>query len=79
MDVGTQTHRFHSAPFSRRTTLAQVMEVKPQRLLLQLQTESVTGRHGRATCVFSFLCGHTFHRREFATHFRSVRTEESGP
>uniref|UniRef100_A0A3P8VE97 F-box protein 40 n=1 Tax=Cynoglossus semilaevis TaxID=244447 RepID=A0A3P8VE97_CYNSE len=75
VDVGTQTHRFHSAPLSRRTTLAQVMEVKPQRLLLQLQTESVTGRHSRATCVFSFLCGHTFHRREFATHFRNVHGE----
>ncbi|XP_060942322.1 F-box only protein 40-like [Limanda limanda] len=72
IDVGTQTHSFRSAPFKRRTTLAEVMEDRPLRLRLQLQAESVNSRHSRASCVFAFLCGHTFHRREFAAHVRNV-------
>ncbi|XP_040907605.1 F-box only protein 40-like [Toxotes jaculatrix] len=75
VDVGTQTYSFRSAPFKRKTTLAEVMVGKPPKLHLQLQAESVNSRHSRATCVFTFLCGHTFHRREFATHFRNVHSE----
>ncbi|KAG7515631.1 F-box only protein 40-like [Solea senegalensis] len=75
IDIGTQTHAFHSAPFKRKTTLAEVTVDKPVKLHLQLQAESVNSRHSRATCVFTFLCGHTFHRREFATHFRNVHSE----
>ncbi|XP_035482969.2 F-box only protein 40-like isoform X1 [Scophthalmus maximus] len=75
VDVGTQTHSFRSAPFKRKTTLAEVMVDRPQRLQLQLQAESVNSRHSRASCVFTFLCGHTFHRREFATHFRNIHSD----
>lgn len=73
VDVGTQTHSFRSAPFKGRTTLADVMVDKPPKLRLQLQAERVNSRHNRASCVFSFLCGHSFLRREFSTHFRSLR------
>lgn len=70
VDVGTQTHSFRSAPFKGKTTLAEVMVERPLKLHLQLQAESVNSRHNRASCVFTYVCGHTFHRREFATHFR---------
>lgn len=70
VDEGTQTHSFRSAPFKKRAVLAEVMADRPLKLHLQLQAESVNSRYNRASCVFSFLCGHTFHRREFATHFR---------
>uniref|UniRef100_A0AAX7V5E1 F-box protein 40, tandem duplicate 1 n=1 Tax=Astatotilapia calliptera TaxID=8154 RepID=A0AAX7V5E1_ASTCA len=64
IDVGTQTYSFRSAPFKGKTTLAEVMVDRPLKLHLQLQAESVNSRHNRASCVFTFLCGHTFHRRE---------------
>lgn len=70
VDIGTQTHSFRTAPFKAETTLAEVTADRPLKLHLQLQSERVSGRHSRASCVFTFLCGHTFHRREFATHFR---------
>ncbi|KAM9332838.1 F-box only protein 40-like [Pholidichthys leucotaenia] len=75
IDVGTQTHSFLSAPFKRSTTLAEVMVDRPLKLHLELQAESVNSRHNRATCVFTFQCGHTFHRREFAQHFRNVHSD----
>ncbi|KAM9788524.1 LOW QUALITY PROTEIN: F-box only protein 40-like [Neosynchiropus ocellatus] len=75
MDVGTQTHSFRSAPFRNRTTLAEVMADRPLKLHLQLQAESVSSRHNRASSVFAFICGHTFHRREFPTHCRNVHCD----
>ncbi|KAM6907214.1 F-box only protein 40-like [Xenentodon cancila] len=75
VDAGTQTHSFRSAPFKAKTTLAEVMADRPLRLHLQLQEESVNSRNNRASCVFTFLCGHTFHRREFSTHFRNVHSD----
>ncbi|KAM4547588.1 F-box only protein 40-like [Fundulus diaphanus] len=75
VDVGTQTHSFRTAPFKQKTTLAEVLGDRPPRLLLQLQTESVNSRNNRTSCAFTFLCGHTFHRREFATHFRNVHSD----
>lgn len=78
VDVGTQTFSFRSAPFKGRTTLADVMLDKPRKLRLQLQAERVNSRHNRASCVFSFLCGHSFLRREFATHFRCLSPGEGG-
>uniref|UniRef100_A0A667ZCQ6 F-box protein 40 n=1 Tax=Myripristis murdjan TaxID=586833 RepID=A0A667ZCQ6_9TELE len=75
VDVGTQTHVFCTAPFKGNTTLADVMVERPLKLHLQLQAESVNSRHNRASSVFTFLCGHTFHRREFATHFRNVHSD----
>ncbi|XP_062289516.1 F-box only protein 40-like [Scomber scombrus] len=75
VDLGTQTHSFRSAPFKGKTTLSDVMVDRPLKLHLQLQTESVNSRHHRASSVFTFRCGHTFHRREFATHFRNVHSD----
>uniref|UniRef100_A0A3P8TLB5 F-box protein 40 n=1 Tax=Amphiprion percula TaxID=161767 RepID=A0A3P8TLB5_AMPPE len=75
VDIGTQTHSFRSAPFKEKTTLSDVMVDRPLELNLQLQAESVNSRHNRASSVFTFICGHTFHRREFATHFRNVHSD----
>ncbi|KAM9728052.1 F-box only protein 40 [Menidia menidia] len=75
VDLGTQTHSFRSAPFKTKTTLAEVMVDRPLKLHLQLQAESVNSRNNRASCAFSFICNHTFHRREFATHFRNVHSD----
>ncbi|XP_040036664.2 F-box only protein 40 [Gasterosteus aculeatus] len=75
VDVATQTHSFRTAPFKASTTLAEVTVDRPLKLHLQLQSERVNSRNTRANSVFSFLCGHTFHRREFSTHFRNVHCD----
>uniref|UniRef100_A0A3P9IQ39 F-box protein 40, tandem duplicate 2 n=1 Tax=Oryzias latipes TaxID=8090 RepID=A0A3P9IQ39_ORYLA len=75
VDVGTQTHSFRSAPFKGKTTLAEVMAGRPLKLHLQLQAESVNSRNNRASCAFTFICGHTFHRKEYSTHFRNVHSD----
>ncbi|KAF7669088.1 hypothetical protein LDENG_00252010 [Lucifuga dentata] len=75
VDEGTQTHSFRSAPFKGRTTLSDVVVGKPLKLHLQLQAECVNSRHNKGSCVFTFLCGHTFHRGEIATHFRNVHSD----
>ncbi|XP_077403767.1 F-box only protein 40-like isoform X2 [Vanacampus margaritifer] len=76
VDVGTQTHRFRSAPFKRGSTVAEVTGDRSQkRLHLTLQDESASGRHNRACCAFNFLCGHSFLRREFAAHVRNVHCD----
>uniref|UniRef100_UPI003AAF378D F-box only protein 40-like n=1 Tax=Centroberyx gerrardi TaxID=166262 RepID=UPI003AAF378D len=75
VDEGTQTHSFCTAPFKRKTTLAEVTVERPLKLRLQLQAESVNSRQNKANSVFTFLCGHTFHRREFPTHFRNVHSD----
>lgn len=69
-DVGTQTYSFMSAPFRRNTSLADLMATKPLELHLQLQVESVTSRHHKASSAFTFLCGHTFQRREYGSHYK---------
>uniref|UniRef100_A0A3Q3F6D0 F-box protein 40 n=1 Tax=Kryptolebias marmoratus TaxID=37003 RepID=A0A3Q3F6D0_KRYMA len=75
VDLGTQTHFFRSAPFKGTTTLADVVADKPPKLHLQLEAEGVNSRNNRSSCVFTFLCGHSFHRRELATHFRNVHSD----
>lgn len=71
-DEGTQTYSFLSAPFRRNTSLADLTAVKPLELHLQLQVESVTSRHHKASSAFTFLCGHTFQRREYGKHYKWV-------
>uniref|UniRef100_A0A8C2ZKM8 F-box protein 40 n=1 Tax=Cyclopterus lumpus TaxID=8103 RepID=A0A8C2ZKM8_CYCLU len=75
VDVATQTHFFRAAPFKAKTTLAEVMVDRPLKLHLQLQSDRVNSRNTRANCVFTFLCGHTFHRGEFPSHFRNVHSD----
>ncbi|XP_077360797.1 F-box only protein 40-like [Festucalex cinctus] len=76
VDVGTQTHRFRSAPFKRGSTLAEVTGRRSQkRLHLTLQEESASGRHNRGCCAFNFLCGHSFLRLEYAAHVRNVHCD----
>ncbi|XP_042355661.1 F-box only protein 40-like [Plectropomus leopardus] len=74
-NVGTQTHWFRSAPFKAKTTLTELNVDKPLKLRLQLESERLSGRHNRGNCIFTFICGHSFLRRQFATHFRNVHSD----
>ncbi|KAM4546005.1 F-box only protein 40-like isoform 1-T2 [Odontesthes bonariensis] len=72
---GTQTYNFPSAPFQRNSSLADLTAVKPLELHLQLQVESVTGRHHKANSAFTFLCGNTFQRREYGKHYKNIHSD----
>ncbi|XP_035034364.2 F-box only protein 40 [Hippoglossus stenolepis] len=74
-DEGTQTYNFLSAPFQRNTSLAHLTAGKPLELHLQLQVESVTSRHHKASSAFTFLCGHTFQRREYGKHYKNIHSD----
>ncbi|XP_054482360.1 F-box only protein 40-like [Anoplopoma fimbria] len=74
-DEGTQTYNFLSAPFMRKTSLADLTAAKPLELHLQLQVESVTSRHHKASSAFTFLCGHTFQRREYGKHYKNIHSD----
>ncbi|XP_071362033.1 F-box only protein 40-like [Trachinotus anak] len=74
-DEGTQTYNFLSAPFRRSTSLADLTAGKPLELHLQLQVESVTSRHHKASSSFTFLCGHTFQRREYGKHYKNAHSD----
>ncbi|KAF3705701.1 F-box only protein 40 Muscle disease-related protein [Channa argus] len=74
-DEGTQTFNFLSAPFRRNTSLADLTAGKPLELHLQLQAESVTSRHNKASSAFTFLCGHTFQRREYGKHYKNNHSD----
>uniref|UniRef100_A0A3Q4BA49 Uncharacterized protein n=1 Tax=Mola mola TaxID=94237 RepID=A0A3Q4BA49_MOLML len=71
----SQIFKTASITMHQMTTLAEVLVDRPLKLHLQLQSERVNSRHNRASCVFTFICGHTFHRREFATHIRNVHSD----
>nr|XP_046267318.1 F-box only protein 40-like [Scatophagus argus]XP_046267319.1 F-box only protein 40-like [Scatophagus argus] len=74
-DEGTQTYNFLSAPFRRNTSLADLTAAKPLELHLQLQVESVTSRHHKASSAFTFLCEHTFQRREYGKHYKNIHSD----
>uniref|UniRef100_A0A667ZZ89 F-box protein 40 n=1 Tax=Myripristis murdjan TaxID=586833 RepID=A0A667ZZ89_9TELE len=74
-DEGTQTYNFLSAPFRGDSCLADLTVGKPLELHLQLQVEGVTSRHHKASSAFTFLCGHTFHRREYGSHYKNVHSD----
>ncbi|XP_047236046.1 F-box only protein 40-like isoform X2 [Girardinichthys multiradiatus] len=74
-DQGTQTYSFLSAPFRRKTSLADLTAGKPLELHLQLQLESVTSRHNKASSAFTFLCGHTFQRTEYGKHYKNIHSD----
>ncbi|XP_029029902.1 F-box protein 40.1 [Betta splendens] len=74
-DEGTQTYSFLSAPFRRSTSLADLTAARPLELHLQLQVEAVTSRHNKASSAFTFLCGHTFRRREYGHHYRNAHSD----
>ncbi|XP_023144553.1 F-box protein 40.1 [Amphiprion ocellaris] len=74
-DEGTQTYSFLSAPFRKNTSLADLTAGKPLELHLQLQVEGVTSRHHKASSAFTFLCGHTFQRREYGRHYKNIHSD----
>uniref|UniRef100_UPI003AABC559 F-box only protein 40-like n=1 Tax=Centroberyx gerrardi TaxID=166262 RepID=UPI003AABC559 len=74
-DEGSQTYNLLSAPFRSNASLADLTAEKPLELHLQLQVEGVTSRHHKASSAFTFLCGHTFQRREYGKHYRNVHSD----
>uniref|UniRef100_A0A8C9RBP6 F-box protein 40 n=1 Tax=Scleropages formosus TaxID=113540 RepID=A0A8C9RBP6_SCLFO len=75
VDLGTQTYDFSSAPFEAGTTLAEVTANRQLELHVQIQAESVTQRYNKSNSTFTFLCGHTLRRDEFAKHFRNAHSD----
>ena len=69
-DEGTQTYHFLSTPFRSDASLRDLSMSKGLELHLQLQVESVTSRHHKASSAFTFLCGHSFQRREYGLHYK---------
>ncbi|XP_024122388.1 F-box protein 40.1 [Oryzias melastigma] len=74
-DEGTQTYNFLSAPFGKNLSLIDLTAGKPLELHLQLQVESVTSRHHKANSTFTFVCGHTFQRREYGKHYKNIHCD----
>uniref|UniRef100_A0A8C6SR86 F-box protein 40, tandem duplicate 1 n=1 Tax=Neogobius melanostomus TaxID=47308 RepID=A0A8C6SR86_9GOBI len=74
-DQGTQTYHFLSAPFSSDASLWDLSVAKAPELHLQLQVESVTSRHHKASSAFTFLCGHSFQRREYGPHYKNIHCD----
>ncbi|XP_061072338.1 F-box only protein 40 [Conger conger] len=75
LDVGTQTYNFPSAPFKPDASLADITADQAPGLHVQIQTECVTRRHNKSSSAFTFLCGHTFRRDEFPSHFRNTHSD----
>ncbi|KAI4814967.1 hypothetical protein KUCAC02_005141, partial [Chaenocephalus aceratus] len=71
VDIGTQTYNFASSPFKHDATLADVVADKPHGLCVQVESESITRRHNKASSAFSYMCGHFFRRDEYSSHFRN--------
>ncbi|XP_055082764.1 F-box only protein 40-like [Periophthalmus magnuspinnatus] len=74
-DEGTQTYHFLSTPFRSDASLRDLSETKTPELHLQLQVESVTSRHHKASSVFTFLCGQSFQRREYGLHYKNIHSD----
>ncbi|XP_061817491.1 F-box only protein 40-like [Nerophis lumbriciformis] len=74
-DEGTQTYSFLSAPFGRNASLADLTAEKTPELHLQLQVESVSNRHHKASSAFTSLCGHAVQRRDYAAHYKNVHSD----
>ncbi|KAK5868961.1 hypothetical protein PBY51_009929 [Eleginops maclovinus] len=75
VDIGTQTYNFASSPFKPDATLADVVADKPPSLCVQVNAESVTRRHNKASSAFTYICGHFFRRDEYGSHFRNVHSD----
>uniref|UniRef100_A0AAY4BM55 F-box protein 40, tandem duplicate 2 n=1 Tax=Denticeps clupeoides TaxID=299321 RepID=A0AAY4BM55_9TELE len=75
VDIATQTYNFRSAPFKYNTTLADITEDRDLKLYVQTTMESVTGRHNKSSSAFNLLCGHSFRRDEFFSHFKNVHLD----
>lgn len=74
-DEGTQTYHFLSTPFRSDASLWDMSTDKAPELHLQLQVESVTSRHHKASSAFTFLCGHSFQRREYGLHYKNIHSD----
>ncbi|KAM4742746.1 F-box only protein 40 [Anableps anableps] len=75
VDIGTQTYNFSSAPFKADASLADVIAEGPCGLYVDVDTESVTRRHNKISSAFSYMCGHSFRRDEFQSHFRNAHCD----
>ncbi|MEQ2189172.1 hypothetical protein GOODEAATRI_022508 [Goodea atripinnis] len=75
VDIGTQTYNFSSAPFKADASLADVIAERPCGLYLDVETEPVTRRHNKMSSAFSYMCGHSFRRDEYQSHFRNAHCD----
>ncbi|MED6233028.1 hypothetical protein ATANTOWER_005885 [Ataeniobius toweri] len=75
VDIGTQTYNFSSAPFKADASLADVIAERPCGLYFDVETESVTRRHNKMSSAFSYMCGHSFRRDEYQSHFRNAHCD----
>lgn len=75
VDIATQTYNFSSAPFKANATLADVIAERPCGLYVDVETEPVTRRHNKISSSFSYMCGHSFRRDEFQSHFRNAHCD----
>ncbi|XP_036381489.1 F-box only protein 40-like [Megalops cyprinoides] len=75
VDLATQTYDFHTAPFKRNASLADITADRALKLHVQIHAESVTSRHNKASSAFTFLCSHFFRRDEFRSHFKNVHSD----
>ncbi|XP_077360798.1 F-box only protein 40-like [Festucalex cinctus] len=74
-DEGTQTFHFLSTPFASAACLADLTAGREAELHLQLQLESVSNRHHKASSAFTAVCGHAVHRREYAAHYKNAHSD----
>ncbi|KAL2095127.1 hypothetical protein ACEWY4_009846 [Coilia grayii] len=75
INVGTQTYDFLSAPFHPKDSLADITVGRDLNFHVQIELESVTGKHNKCSSAFTFLCNQLFRRDEFASHFRNVHAD----
>ncbi|KAK7925765.1 hypothetical protein WMY93_008075 [Mugilogobius chulae] len=74
-DTGTQTYSFLSTPFRSDASLWDLSQAKAPELHLQLQVESTTSCHHKASSAFTFLCGQSFQRREYGRHYKNIHSD----
>ncbi|XP_038138784.1 F-box only protein 40 isoform X1 [Cyprinodon tularosa] len=75
VDIGTQTYNFFSAPFKEDASLADVIAKRTCGLYVDVATEPVTRRHNKTSSAFNYMCGHSFRRDEFHSHFRNAHCD----
>ncbi|XP_041949255.1 F-box protein 40.1 isoform X1 [Alosa sapidissima] len=75
VNIGTQTYDFLSAPFQQNDSLADITAGRDPKIHVQIEAESVTGKHNKCSSAFTFLCSQVFRRNEYAPHFRNVHAD----
>ncbi|XP_077335748.1 F-box only protein 40 [Lithobates pipiens] len=78
IDFGTQTYNFGQDPFTKKTSLLDIVTEKEMRRLglkLDILSESVCSRHNKSNSSFTFSCQLFFRRDEFSSHFKNAHCD----